>query len=230
MTTSALETWDGNVLEKAVRKIARSPDATKKLVRKRMSQARSKNPGASDVELKINAAKVIVRGHALRSGVSGGVTGLAGAIPGPGTVAVITAGAATDFVLFMKINVDMCLALVYLFKPDLSEDEAFSLAVSLATYGTMERRGVKYLGGQATKLASEAGVRILRQQLRGSALIATKQAFKRVGIVFTRKAVEKSIPFGVGAVIGSSVNAGLTTYVGNQARKWLELDATTPDE
>ena len=229
MTTSALETWDGNVLEKAVRKIGRSPDATKKLARKRLSQARSKNPGASDLELKTNAARVIVRGHALRSGVSGGVTGLAGAIPGPGTVAAITAGAAIDFVFFMKVNVDMCLALVYLFKPGLSEDEAFSLAVSLATYGTMER-GAKYLGGKATKLASAAGVRILRQQLRGSALIVTKQAFKRVGIVFTRKAVEKSIPFGVGAVIGSSVNAGLTTYVGNQARKWLELDATTPDE
>ena len=213
-------------MEKAVRKIGRSPDATKKLARKRLSQARSKNPGASDLELKTNAARVIVRGHALRSGVSGGVTGLAGAIPGPGTVAAITVGAATDFVFFMKVNVDMCLALVYLFKPGLSEDEAFSLA----TYGTMERKNVNYLGGKATKLASEAGVKILRQQLRGSALIATKQAFKRVGIVFTRKAVEKSIPFGVGAVIGSSVNAGLTTYVGNQARKWLELDATTPDE
>ena len=67
MTTSALETWDGNVLEKAVRKIGRSPDATKKLARKRLSQARSKIPGARDLELKTNAAKVIVRGHALRA-------------------------------------------------------------------------------------------------------------------------------------------------------------------
>ena len=70
MTTSALETWDGNVLEKAVRKIGRSPDATKKLARKRLSQARSKNLGASDLELKTNAARVIVLGHALRSGAS----------------------------------------------------------------------------------------------------------------------------------------------------------------
>ncbi len=68
-------------------------------------------------------------------------------------------------------------------------------------------------------------MRVLRQQLRGSALLATKQAFKRVGIVFTRKAVEKAIPFGVGAVISSGVNAGLTTYVGREPRKWLELDA-----
>ena len=39
--------------------------------------------------------------------------------------------------------------------------------------------------------------------------------------------VEKAIPFGVGAVIGSGVNVGLTTYVGREARKWLELDAVT---
>ena len=31
--------------------------------------------------------------------------------------------------------------------------------------------------------------------------------------------VEKAIPFGVGAVIGSGVNVGLTTYVGREARK-----------
>ena len=86
------------------------------------------------------------------------------------------------------------------------------------------------LGGKATKIASAAGVKILRQQLKGSSLRITTQAFKRVGIVFTRKSVEKAIPFGVGAVIGGGVNAGLTTYVGHQARKWLELDATTPDE
>lgn len=228
VSSASGDSLDSNFLESAVRKIARSSDASRKLAHKRLAQARAKNPGASDLAMKSRAAKTIVRGHALRSGVSGGITGVAGAIPGPlTTTTAITAGAAADFVLYMKANVDMCHALVYLYKPDESEDRAFSLAVSLAAYGTMERRGAGYLGGKATKLASKAGVRILRQQLKGSALIATKQAFKRVGIVFTRKAVEKAIPFGVGAVVGSSVNAGLTTYTGHQARKWLELDATT---
>ena len=50
---------------------------------------------------------------------------------------------------------------------------------------------------------------------------------KRVGIAFTRKAVEKAVLFGVGAVIGSTVNAGITTYVGHQARKHLEIDVVT---
>ena len=148
-----------------------------------------------------------------------------GAVPGVGTVAAISAGVTADVILQMKVNVDMCHALVYLFKPDMEPEEAFSLAVILASYGTLERQGARKVGGAATRLASQAGVRVLRQQLKGSALLATKQAFKRVGIVFTRKAVEKAIPFGVGAVISSGMNAGLTTYVGREARKWLELDA-----
>ena len=159
--------------------------------------------------------------------MSGGSTGLIGAVPGVGTVAAISVGGTADIILQMKVNVDMCHALVYVFKPDMEPEEAFSLAVTLASYGTLEKQGARKFGGAASRLASQAGVRVLRQQLRGSALLATKQAFKRVGIVFTRKAVEKAIPFGVGAVIGSGVNAGLTTYVGREARKWLELDAVT---
>ena len=123
----------------------------------------------------------------------------------------------------------MCQALVHIFKPELDDEQAFSYAVSLACLGTLEKiegpanRAV----GVATKVASKAGVKVLRQQLRGSTLIATKQAFKRIGIVLTRKAVENAIPFGVGAVIGSTVNAGITTYVGHQARKHLEIEAVT---
>ena len=51
MTTTQMETFDSNVLERAVRKIARSPDASRKLAHKRMAQARAKNPGASDLEI-----------------------------------------------------------------------------------------------------------------------------------------------------------------------------------
>lgn len=91
--------------------------------------------------------------------------------------------------------------------------------------GIGENRSARAVGGRATRVASEAGVRILRQQLRGSALVVTRQALKRVGIVFTRKAAEKEIPFGIGAVVGATVNSAITTYVGNQARKHLEIDA-----
>ena len=227
MVDIASTPFDSNLLEKAVRKIARGSDETQKLARRRLAQARTKVPGASELALQSKAAKTIVRWHALRSGVAGGSTGLIGAVPGVGTVVAISVGVTADIILQMKVNVDMCHALVYVFKPDMEPEEAFSLAVTLASYGTLEKQGARKVGGAATRLASQAGVRVLRQQLRGGALLAAKQAFKRVGVVFTRKAVEKAIPFGVGAVIGSGVNAGLTTYVGREARKWLELDAVT---
>ena len=228
MTTKAAEVQDSNFLETAVRKIARNSGDSQKLAHKRVSEAIAKHPKASALEVKIKAAKTIVRGHAARSAVAGGGTGMIGAIPGVGTVAAIGVGATADIVLYTKANVDMCHALVYVFNPNMPDDEAFSLAMMLAAYGGLEKRGAAFLGKNGTKLASDAGVKILRQQLKGSALIAVKQVFKRVGIVFTRKAVEKAIPFGVGAVIGSSVNASMTTYVGHQARKWLELDAGMP--
>ncbi len=228
MTTEAVDKPNVNLLERAVGKIARGSSGSKKLAQRHVSAARSKNPRANELDIKIKAAKAIVRTHALRSGVSGGVTGMAGIIPGPGTVVAITGGALTDIALYMKANVDMCHAMVYVFNADMPEEDAYRLAMLLAAHGSLERKGAAFLGQRGAKLASDAGVRILRQQLKGTALIAVKQAFKRVGIVFTRKAVEKAIPFGVGAVIGGTVNAGMTTYVGHQARKWLELNETIP--
>ena len=227
--TTAAQQFDSNMLERTIRRIARPPHKSRALAHRRFSEAKAKAPKATQLELKTRAAKSIVRGHALRSGVAGGGTGMIGLVPGPWTAVAITAGVATDIVLQMKVNVDMCQALVHIFKPELDDEQGFSYAVSLACLGTLEKidgpanRAV----GVATKVASKAGVKVLRQQLRGSTLIATKQAFKRIGIVLTRKAVEKAIPFGVGAVIGSTVNAGITTYVGHQAHKHLEIEAVT---
>jgi hypothetical protein len=64
----------------------------------------------------------------------------------------------------------------------------------------------------------------LREYLKGPTLVVVKELFKKVGITFTRKALEKAIPFGVGVVIGSGANYGLVRYVGAQARDWFVID------
>lgn len=69
-----------------------------------------------------------------------------------------------------------------------------------------------------TENASKAFVKMTQQYLKGATLQAVKEIFKKVGITFTRKAVEKAIPFGVGIVIGFSANKGLTWYVGSKAK------------
>ena len=75
-----------------------------------------------------------------------------------------------------------------------------------------------------TSVASKAGVTMIRQYLRGSALVAVKELFKRVGITFTRAALQKAIPFGVGVAISATVNYGLTRFVGAAALSWFVLD------
>ena len=169
MVDIASTAFDSNLLEREVRKIARSSDETKKLARRRLAQARIKAPGASELDLRSKAVKAIVRGRALRSGVACGGTGLIGAIPGVGTAAAISAGVTAAVILRVKVNVDMYHVLVYVFKPDMEPEEAFSLAVTLAFYGTLEKQRARKFGGAATRLASQAGVRVVRQQLRGRA-------------------------------------------------------------
>lgn len=66
---------------------------------------------------------------------------------------------------------------------------------------------------------------MLRKYLRRPILRTVKMAFSAVGVRFTRKAVEKSVPFGFGVAAGVGINYGITYYVGNQTVAWLRLDS-----
>ena len=81
-----------------------------------------------------------------------------------------------------------------------------------------------------TQLANKAGVRMLQQYLKGAALVAAKQAFERVGVTFTRVALEKALPFGVGVAVSSTANYALTSYVGRTTICWFVLDAEVKAE
>ena len=59
--------------------------------------------------------------------------------------------------------------------------------------------------------------------LEGRFGLPIAEIFKKIGVTFTRKAVEKSIPFGVGVVIGFSANKGLTWYVGTKAKDFFSF-------
>jgi hypothetical protein len=64
----------------------------------------------------------------------------------------------------------------------------------------------------------------VRKHLAGPALAAVKAIFRRIGVTFTRTALEKALPFGIGAVIGFSANKGLTWYVGNNAHHYFKTN------
>lgn len=210
---------DGGRLLKSVEAIAITPSDAHALVegyRQKLS-----GQGLSDLQMSEAIADKLIARYSKMAGAVGGATGLVGAIPGLGTLAAATGGAAADAAASMKLQVDMCMCMAAAYDYDLNGEDARHLAFLLAAGGALEKAGEQ----AAVQLASKAGVKMLKQYLRGAVLQAIKGFFKKLGIVFTRKALEKALPFGVGAVLGSSFNYMLTRYVGDTAREWFTIDA-----
>ncbi len=93
----------------------------------------------------------------------------------------------------------------------------------IAAGGALEKAGSEV----AVKVASTAGVKMLKMYLKGSVLKTIKAMFQKIGINFTRKSLEKSLPFGVGIAISSTANFGMTKYVGHVATKWFTIEQET---
>ena len=111
----------------------------------------------------------------------------------------------------------MALATVY--GHDIEIEEEKRICLIIAGLGAANKAAKK--GGE--KLGTKAFARMLREKLKGATLVAVKAAFRKVGITFTRKTVEKAIPFGVGAVIGFGANKALTKYVGKKAKDFFSV-------
>jgi hypothetical protein len=207
-------------LLKAVEVIAISPQEAKRLVAQFHKLHQQKYPTATEHERQDYVARLLIKRHARIAGWIGGTTALTGVIPGIGTAIAILGGASADMALTMKVQVDMCMCLAENYGYDINSHDARNLAFLIAAGSTLQQAGVE----GATVIGSKAGVKMLQQYLKGSTLIFVKEMFKRVGITFTRKALEKVVPFGVGVAIGSSANALLVKYVGGQAMDWFVID------
>lgn len=167
------------------------------------------------------AVKKIISNYSYYSAFAGGATALAGVIPGLGTAITIFGGAMADAALSMKYQIEMTMSIAAVYGHNILLDEEKRICMVVAGLGAINET-VKE-GGKA--IGSKAFIKMAEQYLKGSTLQAVKEIFKKVGITFTQKAVTKGIPFGVGVVIGFSVNRGLTWYVGTKARDFFSTDA-----
>lgn len=210
-------------LLKAVEAIAITPEDAKKIVNGYKNAALKKNAALSETEVQQIVAKKIVDRYSSYSALSGGVTSLSSFIPGIGTAVTMTGGALADVTYCMKIQVDMCMCLAETFGWDLGNEDAKQLSLLIASAGALEKTGSEV----AVRVASKAGVKMLKMYLKGAALVTIKAMFKKIGINFTRKALEKALPFGVGIAISSTANYGMTKYVGHVATKWLTIEQET---
>lgn len=222
-STNAHDSSVGTRLLKAIETISISPADAKAIAEGYINQSKERFPELEDWDHRVNAADKIVGRYSRLAALVGTASGLPGVIPGLGTAVSIVGGATADSLVCMKLQVDMCMCLAAAFNYDINSEDGKHLAFLIAATGSAQRAGVK-VGAQ---VGSKAGVRMIRQYLKGAALQAVKQAFRRVGVTFTRKAVERAIPFGIGAAIGGAANYGLTRYVGRQAKQWFIIDLTS---
>ena len=214
------EQVDGGRLLKMVEAIAIAPADAEEVATNYRKQLEGK--GLSHHEMQDAIAEKIVARYSKMAGAVGGASGLAGIIPGVGTAVAVTGGAIADAAASMKLQVDMSMCMAAAYDYDLNNEDARHISFLLAAGGALEKAGEQ----AAVQLASKAGVKMLKQYLRGAVLQAIKEMFKKLGIVFTRKALEKALPFGVGVIIGGTFNYALTRYVGNTAREWFAIDAS----
>jgi hypothetical protein len=207
-------------LLKAVQTVAISPADAKALVARLRAQSKKERPDESDPEETERIANHIISRYAKLAATAGGVTALTGVIPGIGTAIAMVGGGLADAVVGMKLQVDMCMCLAETFGHDLLQPDAVHLSFLIAAGSSLEKAGVE----AGVKVASKAGVNMLRQYLKGTALQAVKELFKKLGVAFSRTALEKAAPFGIGVVLGASGDYALTRFVGAQAKKWFLLD------
>jgi uncharacterized protein (DUF697 family) len=212
---------DKPVLLQAVELMLASPEKIRDEARGLLDRYRRENHKKSEQEIRRLAVDKIISNYSYFAAFSGGATALTGVVPGIGTAIAAFGGATADTALCIKLQIEMVMAMAVIYDHDIFQEEEKRLCFLIAGLGAISE--VAKEGGKA--VAGKAFVRLIRENLNGAALQAVKELFKKIGIVFARKSLEKAAPFGVGVIIGFTANKGLTWYVGSKARDFFEIES-----
>ncbi len=212
---------DVPMLLKAIELILADPKVIQEEAQALLAKFKHAHSDKSEADVQHLAAKKIISNYSYYTAFSGGTTALSGVIPGLGTVIAASGGAIADAALCMKFQIEMTMAIASVYGHDILIEEEKRLCYIIAGLGTINEAAKE--GGKA--VGSKAFIKMAEQYLKGSTLVMVKEIFKKVGVTFTRSALTKAIPFGVGVVIGFSANKGLSMYVGSKARDFFAAEA-----
>lgn len=211
---------DKPTLLKAIELVLADPKNIKQESLSLIEKIKITYPSKSTKEVQKIASEKIISNYSYYSAFSGGATALTGIIPGLGTAIAAFGGATADAALSMKYQIEMTMALATIHGHDILIEEEKRICFIVAGLGAVSEAAKE--GGKS--LSSKAFVKLVQENLKGATLQAVKEIFKTVGITFSRKALEKAIPFGVGVVIGFAANKGLAWYVGTKARDFFSVE------
>jgi len=207
------------ILLKAIEVILANPEDIKRETLDLIQKHRSRSKHASEKEIRRRVVKKIVERYSYFTGFVGGASGMVSIVPGLGQVLSVSGGATADIALTMKFQVEMVMSIAVAHGHDISNKEMQRTCFLVAGVGAINeaaKKGGSYVG-------SKAFVAMVRQYMKGGVLVATKEVFKRIGVTFTRKALEKAIPFGVGMIVGAGFNTTLTRYIGGRANDFFSI-------
>lgn len=208
---------DKPVLLKAIELVLADPKDIHREAQALLVKFQEAHRSKSETEVRDLVAKKIISNYSYFAAFAGGATALTGVVPGLGTAIAAFGGATADAALSMKYQIEMTMALASIYGHNILLEEEKRICLIVAGLGAINETAKE--GGKA--VGSKAFIKMTQQYLRGATLQAVREIFRKVGITFTRKAVEKAIPFGIGVVIGFSANKGLTWYVGSKARDFF---------
>ena len=210
---------DKPILLKAIETILADPAEIKRATIDLKEKFRKEYSDEPEEEIKSLTADKIISNYSFYTAFVGGGAALPGVIPGLGQAVAVGGGAAADVALTMKFQIEMTMAIATVYDHNIEIEEERRLCLIIAGLGAINEAVKK--GGK--QVGTKAFIKMTQQYLKGSTLVAVKQVFRRVGVTFARKALEKAIPFGVGVIIGFSANKGLTWYVGKKAKDFFSV-------
>jgi len=219
--TAPASDFEPSRLQRVVETIAISSDDAAELVdgyRASFSRKHGRAPDLFEDKGRI-AAKIVGR-YSRLAAASGVATAMPGVVPGVGTAVAAVGGTFADLAASTKLQVDMCMCLVQVYRVELGNEEKKHLAFVLALAGSVEQ--IASNGGRAA--FAKVAEKLVFKYLSGPTLVTVKQLFGKVAINFTQKAAAKAIPLGVGAAFSGSTNYVLTAVVGKIATAVLEKD------
>lgn len=169
-----------------------------------------------------NIADKLISSYSTKAGLSGGATGLIGVVPGLGTAVELVGGATADIALCLKYQIEMSMALAALYGHDIENEGGKKQYYIIASLSTINMETIRQGGEQAAKIFTKMANRYLRD----ASFETVKIVFRKVSLTLSKKALQKAIPFGIGAVIGFSSNKTLTWMAGQRVKVFFATPAS----
>lgn len=206
------------VLLKAVEQILAHPVDIKKTVQSQKERHRKK-AGNTVYEPALNheVANSLIAFYSTRAGLAGGATALVGIVPGIGTAVRLFGTATADMALCLKYQVEMSMALAHLYGHDIETEAGKKRYFIIAGLSTINTEAFRQGSSQAARVFTQ----MARRYLQNATQDTIKILFRKVPFTLSKKALQKAIPFGIGAVIGFSSNKTLTWLVGQKAKAFF---------